>query len=130
MNLGLKKRHCNLPLVPDTDDVKQKNKSHETISNRVFPEQKTKRSFALRHVCPVHKVKAKKTGESMLGEIEIFSQCGQLCLWVVTVSCWPYLLIVIIEIIIIIIIVFTPCALSKPLTSVSVIEIGKCNSYC
>ena len=66
----------------------------------------------------------------MLAEIEIFSQCRQLCLWVVTVGCWPYLLSVIIEIIIIIVIVFTPCALSKPLTSVSVIEIGKCNSYC
>ena len=31
--------------VPDTDDVKQKNKNHETILSRLFPEQKTKRSF-------------------------------------------------------------------------------------
>ena len=31
--------------VPDTADVKQKNKNHETIPSRIFPEQKTKTSF-------------------------------------------------------------------------------------
>ena len=41
--------------APDTDDIKQKNKNHETIPRRFFPEQKTKRSFVLRHLCPVHK---------------------------------------------------------------------------
>jgi len=40
--------------VPDTDDVKQKNKNHETIPSRFLPEQKTKKSFILRHLCPVH----------------------------------------------------------------------------
>ena len=46
----------NLPLlcVPDTDDVKQKDKNHETIPSRFFPEQKTKKSFVLSHLCPVH----------------------------------------------------------------------------
>ena len=42
--------------VPDTDDVKQKNKNHETIPSRVFPEQTTKKSFVLRRLCPVHEV--------------------------------------------------------------------------
>ena len=35
----------------DTDDGKQKNKNL-TIS----PKQKTKKSFVLRHLCPVHEV--------------------------------------------------------------------------
>ena len=73
INLGLKKRQ--LLLVPDTHDVKRKNKSHEAIPNRFFLAQKTKRSFVLRHVCPAHEVKAKKTGKSMLAEKETFSQC-------------------------------------------------------
>ena len=42
--------------VPDTDDVKQKNKNHEAISSGFFPEQETKKSFVLHHLCPVHKV--------------------------------------------------------------------------
>ena len=32
---------------------KKKNKNHETVLSRFFPEQKTKRSFLLRHLCPV-----------------------------------------------------------------------------
>ena len=42
--------------VPDTDDVKQKNKNHEKIPNRCFPEQKTKKSFVLPHLCQVQEV--------------------------------------------------------------------------
>ena len=42
--------------LPDTDDVKQKNKNHETIPSRFFPEQTTKKSFVLRHLCPLHEV--------------------------------------------------------------------------
>ena len=42
--------------VPDKDDVKQKNKNHEAIPSRFFPEQATKKSFVLRHLCPVHEV--------------------------------------------------------------------------
>ena len=42
--------------VPDTDDVKQKNRNHETIQSRFFPEQTTKKSFVLRRLCPVHEV--------------------------------------------------------------------------
>ena len=46
----------NRPLlcVPDKDDGKQKDKNHETIPSRFFPEQKTKKSFVLSHLCPVH----------------------------------------------------------------------------
>ena len=37
--------------------VKQKNKNHETVPSRFwFLEQETKRSFVLRHLCPVHEV--------------------------------------------------------------------------
>ena len=46
--------------VPDIDDVKQKNKNYETIPSIFFPEQKTKRSFVLRHLCQVHEVLTKK----------------------------------------------------------------------
>ena len=49
-----------LPRVSDIDDVKQKNKNHETIPSIFFPEQKTKRSFVLRHLCPVHEVLTEK----------------------------------------------------------------------
>ena len=49
-----------LPRVSDIDDVKQKNKNHETIPSIFFPEQKTKRSFVLRHLCPVHEVLMEK----------------------------------------------------------------------
>ena len=52
------KRH--LPRVSDIDDVKQNNKNHETIPSIFFPEQKTKRSFVLRHLCPVHEVLTEK----------------------------------------------------------------------
>ena len=45
-----------LLLEPDADDVKQKHKTHETIPSRLSPEQKTKKSFGLRHLCPVHEV--------------------------------------------------------------------------
>ena len=43
--------------VPDTDDVKRKNNRLETISSR-FPLNRKQRikSFALRHLCPVHEV--------------------------------------------------------------------------
>ena len=34
----------------------QKNKNHETISNWFYPEQKTKKSFVLCHLCPEHEV--------------------------------------------------------------------------
>ena len=37
----------------------QKNNKHETIPSRFFPEQKTKRSFVLRHLRPVHEVLTK-----------------------------------------------------------------------
>ena len=46
--------------VSDIDDVKQNNKNHETIPSIFFPEQKTKRSFVLRHLCPVHEVLTEK----------------------------------------------------------------------
>ena len=49
-----------LPRVSDIDDVKQNNKNHETIPSIFFPEQKTKRSFVLRHLCPVHEVLTEK----------------------------------------------------------------------
>ena len=42
--------------LPDTDHVKQKNKNHEITPSRFFPDQKTKRSFVLRHTYPVHEV--------------------------------------------------------------------------
>ena len=45
-----------LPRLPDTDNIKQKNKNNETILSRFFPEQKTKRSFVLRHPCPIREV--------------------------------------------------------------------------
>ena len=56
--MGEGERH--LPRVSDKDDVKQKNKNHETIPSIFFPEQKTKRSFVLRHLCPVHEVLTEK----------------------------------------------------------------------
>ena len=56
--VGGGQRH--LPRVSDIDDVKQKNKNHETIPSIFFPEQKTKRSFVLRHLCPVHEVLTEK----------------------------------------------------------------------
>ena len=37
----------------------QKNNKHETIPSRYFPEQKTKRSFVLRHLRPVREVLTK-----------------------------------------------------------------------
>ena len=40
--------------VPDTDDVKQKNKNLKTMPNRFLPEHKAKRSLVLRDLCPVH----------------------------------------------------------------------------
>ena len=49
-----------LPRVSGIDDVKQNNKNHETIPSIFFPEQKTKRSFVLRHLCPVHEVLTEK----------------------------------------------------------------------
>ena len=52
------KRH--LPRVSDIDDVKQNNKNHETIPSIFFPEQKTKRSLVLRHLCPVHEALTEK----------------------------------------------------------------------
>ena len=36
--------------VPDTDDVKQKNKNHETIPGSFFPEQKTTKYYATRMI--------------------------------------------------------------------------------
>ena len=45
------------PLIySHADNVKQNNKNQETIPRRFFPEQKTKKSFVLRHLSPVHKV--------------------------------------------------------------------------
>ena len=44
------------PRLPDTDNIKRKNKNNETILSRFFPEQKTERSSVLRHVCPIHEV--------------------------------------------------------------------------
>ena len=40
--------------VPDTDDVKQKNKNHETIPEHNTEQKKS--SFVLRHLCPEHEV--------------------------------------------------------------------------
>ena len=34
----------------------QKNKNYETIPNWFYPEQKTKKSFVLCHLCPEHEV--------------------------------------------------------------------------
>ena len=43
--------------VTDTDDnIKQKNKKPWKHTKQIFPEQKTKKSFALHHLCPVHEV--------------------------------------------------------------------------
>ena len=43
--------------VPDTDDIKQKNKkTMKSHTKKIFPEQKTKKSFVLHHLCPVHEV--------------------------------------------------------------------------
>ena len=36
--------------------IKQKNKKTRKNTRQIFPEQKTKKSFALHHLCPVHKV--------------------------------------------------------------------------
>ena len=45
------------PLIySHADYVKQNDKNQETITSRFFPEQKTKKSFVLRHLSPVHKV--------------------------------------------------------------------------
>ena len=45
------------PLIySHADYVKQNDKNQETITSRFFPEQKTKKSFGLRHLCPVHEV--------------------------------------------------------------------------
>ena len=45
------------PLIySHADYVMQNNKNQETIPSRFFPEQKTKKSFVLRHLSPVHKV--------------------------------------------------------------------------
>ena len=52
------KRH--LLRVSGIDDVEQKNKNHETIPSIFFPEQKTKRSCFLRHLCLVHEVLTEK----------------------------------------------------------------------
>ena len=46
----------NFTSLPETDDVKQKNKNHETMPNRFYPEHETKRSFVLRYLCPVQDV--------------------------------------------------------------------------
>ena len=43
-------KYSRVSRVPDTDDVKQKDRK------QIFPELKTKRSFVVRHLCPVHKV--------------------------------------------------------------------------
>ena len=43
----------------DIDDVKHKNKNIETIPSRFFREQKTMKSFILRHLCSVHEVLTK-----------------------------------------------------------------------
>ena len=43
--------HGHLLRVPDTYDVKQKNKDNETIPSRSFPEQRTKRSFVIPQLC-------------------------------------------------------------------------------
>ena len=50
--------------VPDADDVKQKSKNQETIPNRFYPQQKTKGSFVLLHLCQVHEVKAEFTARN------------------------------------------------------------------
>ena len=42
--------------VLDTDDMKQKNAKPWNNTKWIFPEQKTKKSFLLHHVCPVHEV--------------------------------------------------------------------------
>ena len=36
--------------------IKQKNKKPWKHTKQIFPEQKTKKSFALQHLCPVHEV--------------------------------------------------------------------------
>ena len=42
--------------VPDTDDLKQKNKKSRKHTKQIFLEQKTKKSFVLHHLCPVHEI--------------------------------------------------------------------------
>ena len=42
--------------VPGTDDIKEKNKKPWKHTKQIFPEQKTKKSFVLHHLWPVHEV--------------------------------------------------------------------------
>ena len=42
--------------VPDTADIKLKNQKPWKHTKQIFPEQKTKKSFILHHLCPVHEV--------------------------------------------------------------------------
>ena len=55
--------------IPDTDDVKQKNNSLETIPSR-FSLNRKQKSFAFRHLCPVHEVLS-----GILEFINIWTNC-------------------------------------------------------
>ena len=57
--------------VPDTDDVKQQPGNN---TKQIFPEQKTKKSFALRHLCPVHEVLS-----GILESINTWTNCQFIC---------------------------------------------------
>ena len=55
--------------------IKQKNKKPWEHTKQIFPEQKTKKSFALRHLCPVHKVLSGIWNPLISGQIvNIFGQ--------------------------------------------------------
>ena len=49
--------------VPDTDDVKQKNKNHKTIPSKFFSWKENKEVFFLRHLCQLHELWKKKNSK-------------------------------------------------------------------
>ena len=42
--------------VPESDDVKTKEQQPWNNTKQIVPEQKTKKSFGLRHLCPEHEM--------------------------------------------------------------------------
>ena len=57
--------------IPDTDNIKQKNKKPWNNTKQIFPEQKTKKSFVLHYLCPVQDV----LGCGNLDSINIWTNC-------------------------------------------------------
>ena len=83
------------PLVySHADYVKQNDKNQETITSRFFPEQKTKKSFVLRHLSPVHKVLTGNLEAIIWTNCQFINslQCGQgKCTWMyIWPSAWEF----------------------------------------